>query len=128
MTTDTCTLAHGGGGPPARSWSSELFVPRIRQRAAAPERHDGATLPVRARRRLASPPTAYVVSPLFFPGGDIGSLAVHGTVNDLAMGGALPLCLTRRLHHRGRALPCRTLERIVAIDGARRRARPACRS
>jgi hydrogenase maturation factor len=56
------------------------------------------------RRAVAFTTDSFVVKPLFFPGGDIGSLAVHGTVNDLAMGGATPLYSERRLHHR-RGIP-----------------------
>jgi hydrogenase expression/formation protein HypE len=55
--------------------------------------HDGATWPV-TEGTLAFTTDSYVVRPLFFPGGDIGSLAVHGTINDLAMCGAKPLCLS----------------------------------
>ena len=51
--------------------------------------------------RLAFTTDSYVVQPLFFPGGDIGTLAVNGTVNDLAMCGARPLCAQRRVHPRG---------------------------
>ena len=82
-----------------------------------------------ARRagRAASPSStdSFVVSPLFFPGGDIGSLAVHGTVNDLAMCGAQPLALTRRLHPRGRpadgrAVAHRRSSMAAAARGGRR--------
>jgi hydrogenase expression/formation protein HypE len=69
-----------------------VFLQAFRNPALEPL-HDGATLPVLGGR-LAFSTDAFVVHPLFFPGGDIGSLAVHGTVNDLAMCGARPLALS----------------------------------
>ena len=63
--------------------------------------------------RLAFTTDSFVVKPLFFPGGDIGSLAVHGTVNDLAMGGARPLCLSAAFIIE-EGLPIETLQRVVA--------------
>ena len=85
-------LAHGGGGALMRDLIEKMFVPLF----ANPElaaRHDGALLTPPAGR-LAFTTDSYVVRPLFFPGGDIGSLAVHGSVNDLAMCGARPLFLS----------------------------------
>jgi hydrogenase expression/formation protein HypE len=86
------TLAHGGGGRLTHALIERMFLAAFRNPALAPL-HDGAVLEVPAGR-LALSTDSYVVSPLFFPGGDIGSLAVHGTVNDLAMCGAQPLALT----------------------------------
>jgi len=86
------TLAHGGGGRLTHALIERLFLAAFRNPALEPL-HDGAVLEVPAGR-LALSTDSYVVSPLFFPGGDIGSLAVHGTVNDLAMCGAMPLALT----------------------------------
>ena len=86
------TLAHGGGGRLTHALIERLFLAAFRNPALEPL-HDGAVLEVPAGR-LALSTDSYVVSPLFFPGGDIGSLAVHGTVNDLAMCGARPLALT----------------------------------
>jgi hydrogenase expression/formation protein HypE len=86
------TLAHGGGGRLTHALIERLFLAVFRNPALEPL-HDGAVLEVPAGR-LAISTDSYVVSPLFFPGGDIGSLAVHGTVNDLAMCGAQPLALT----------------------------------
>jgi len=86
------TLAHGGGGKLSRQLVEELFLGAY----AGPELsklHDGAVLQVEGGR-LAFTTDSYVVTPPFFPGGDIGSLAVHGTVNDLAMCGAQPLGLS----------------------------------
>jgi hydrogenase expression/formation protein HypE len=86
------TLAHGGGGRLTHALIERMFLAAFRNPALEPL-HDGAVLEVPAGR-IALSTDSYVVSPLFFPGGDIGSLAVHGTVNDLAMCGAQPLALT----------------------------------
>lgn len=85
-------LAHGGGGLMTHRLIEQVFRPAF---AASPAdfTHDGAVFGV-GDQRLAFTTDSYVVRPLFFPGGDIGSLAVHGTVNDLAMCGAEPLCLS----------------------------------
>lgn len=93
----TITLAHGAGGKAMRDLIDEVFV----QGFANPElasledqaRFDLSALVVQGNR-LALTTDSYVVDPLFFPGGDIGKLAVTGTVNDLAMSGAVPLYLT----------------------------------
>ena len=85
-------LAHGGGGRLTHMLIEKLFAAAFANPALA-ELHDGAVLEVPAGR-IAVSTDSFVVSPLFFPGGDIGSLAVHGTVNDLAMCGARPLALT----------------------------------
>jgi hypothetical protein len=88
---DTVQLAHGGGGRLTQQLIEALLLPASRHpRAAASARRGGARRPHRGGWR--SPPIPSSCSPLFFPGGDIGSLAVHGTVNDLAMCGATPLC------------------------------------
>jgi hydrogenase expression/formation protein HypE len=86
------TLAHGGGGRLTHALIERMFLAAFRN-PALESLHDGAVLEVPAGR-LAVTTDSFVVSPLFFPGGDIGSLAVHGTVNDLAMCGARPLALT----------------------------------
>jgi len=85
-------LAHGGGGKLMHDLIEKMFVPAFENPLLA-ERHDGAVFNV-ANARLAFTTDSYVVKPLFFPGGDIGSLAVNGTVNDLAMCGARPLYLS----------------------------------
>ena len=85
-------LAHGGGGKLMHDLIENMFVPAFRNELLG-ERHDGAVFNVGAAR-LAFTTDSYVVKPLFFPGGDIGSLAVNGTVNDLAMCGARPLYLS----------------------------------
>lgn len=85
-------LAHGGGGKLMHQLIEDFFVPAF-ENSLLGERHDGAVFNV-ANARLAFTTDSYVVKPLFFPGGDIGTLAVNGTVNDLAMCGARPLYLS----------------------------------
>jgi hydrogenase expression/formation protein HypE len=85
-------LGHGSGGRLTAELIETLVLPAFQNPALAPL-DDQAILSV-AGARLAFTTDSYVVTPLFFPGGDIGSLAVHGTVNDLAMGGARPLALS----------------------------------
>lgn len=86
------TLAHGGGGRLTNELIEELFLASF-DNEAINCRHDSAELIFDAGR-CAVTTDCYVVAPLFFPGGDIGSLAVHGTTNDLAMAGARPVALT----------------------------------
>ncbi|MEO8048617.1 MAG: hydrogenase expression/formation protein HypE [Nitrospirota bacterium] len=88
----TVQLAHGGGGRLMQELIRDVFL-RAFDNPALASLHDGATLPIE-KGTLAFTTDSYVVHPLFFPGGDIGSLAVHGTINDLAMCGANPLCLS----------------------------------
>jgi hydrogenase expression/formation protein HypE len=116
---DRVTLAHGAGaGASARLFEAHLW-PAFAN-AALGERHDGAVLEAGAER-LAFTTDTFVVSPLAFPGGDIGSLAVHGTLNDLAMCGARPLALSCALILE-EGLPLATLDRVVASLGAAARA------
>ena len=86
------TLAHGGGGKLMHQLLEKMILPAFRNDLLE-KKHDGAVFPV-GNKRLAFTTDSYVVRPLFFPGGDIGSLAVNGTVNDLAMCGARPLYLS----------------------------------
>lgn len=96
----TITMAHGAGGRAMRELVEKLIVPTFAQTAgdAQAPLEDQARLPLQALAahgdRLAFTTDSYVVSPLFFPGGDIGKLAACGTINDLAMGGARPLYLS----------------------------------
>lgn len=85
------TLGHGGGGKLTQQLLDQLFLP-IFANPALQARLDGAILPARSGR-LALTTDSYVVRPLEFPGGDIGSLAASGTLNDLAMCGAQPQAL-----------------------------------
>jgi hydrogenase expression/formation protein HypE len=89
---DTIELAHGGGGLLTKRLVDSLFRPAFADSADAMT-HDGAVFDIDGTR-IAFSTDSYVVRPLFFPGGDIGSLAVNGTVNDLAMCGAEPLYLS----------------------------------
>jgi len=85
-------LAHGGGGTLMHQLISRMFRPAFGN-PLLDAGHDGAVFPLTGQR-LAFTTDSYVVRPLFFPGGDIGTLAVNGTVNDLAMCGARPLYLS----------------------------------
>jgi hydrogenase expression/formation protein HypE len=91
-TGEVIKLSHGSGGEASRRLVEDVIAGYLRNRVLDPL-DDSAVLSVE-RGRLAFTTDSYVVSPLFFPGGDIGSLAVHGTVNDLAMVGAMPLAIT----------------------------------
>ncbi len=110
----TVLLAHGGGGTLMHQLIEKVFRPAFRN-PLLDVGHDGAVLPV-ADRKLAFTTDSFVVRPLFFPGGDIGSLAVHGTVNDLAMCGARPLYLSASLILE-EGLPMETLHRVVESMG-----------
>ncbi len=85
-------LAHGGGGKLTQQLIQKMFLPQFRNELLEPL-HDGAVFSLQGAR-FAFSTDSYVVNPIFFPGGDIGELAVYGTVNDLAMCGARPLYLS----------------------------------
>lgn len=103
-------LAHGGGGKLTHQLIEKMFLPAFGNPLLG-ERHDGARLSLPSGE-LAFTTDSYVVRPLFFPGGDIGTLAVNGTVNDLAMCGARPLYLSAGFIIE-EGLPMDTLWRIV---------------
>ncbi len=84
-------MAHGGGGRMMQQLLEQLVYPAFSS-TQLDRRHDGAVLP--GGSRVAFTTDSYVVHPLFFPGGDIGTLAINGTVNDLAMCGARPQWLS----------------------------------
>lgn len=90
--TDTVILGHGSGGTLSRDLLNRLFLPELGK--AAPRALDDSAVVVMDGQRYAITTDSHVVSPLLFPGGDIGRLAVCGTVNDLAMVGAVPVALT----------------------------------
>ena len=100
---ETVQLAHGGGGRQMRGLIEGLFRPAFAKHAlpgettgaasSAEPAHDSAVIELNGLR-VAMTTDTFVVSPLFFPGGDIGKLAVYGTVNDLAMAGARPQFLS----------------------------------
>ena len=87
------TLSHGAGGKSSHALVETVFAPALRNDLLAPLA-DAAVLAPPKQRRLAFSTDSSVVRPLVFPGGDIGELAVNGTVNDLAMAGAQPLALS----------------------------------
>jgi hydrogenase expression/formation protein HypE len=93
----TVTLAHGGGGKAMKDLVDDVFIETFGHALLAPledqARFDLASLAANGDR-LAFATDSFVIDPLFFPGGDIGKLAVCGTVNDLAVGGAVPLYLS----------------------------------
>jgi hydrogenase expression/formation protein HypE len=103
-------LAHGGGGMLMHKLIERMFVPAF-SNPLIETRHDGAEFDVNGVR-LAFTTDSHVVHPLFFPGGDIGTLAVNGTVNDLAMCGARPLYLSAGFILE-EGLPMETLWRVV---------------
>jgi hydrogenase expression/formation protein HypE len=85
-------LAHGGGGKLSQQLIQKMFVPQFKNESLG-LLHDGAVLRVEGDR-IAFTTDSYVINPIFFPGGNIGELAINGTVNDLAMCGAIPRYLS----------------------------------
>lgn len=115
--SDTILLAHGSGGELGHELVRELFVRRFANPILEPL-GDAALLDF---GNLALTTDSYVVQPLFFPGGDIGKLAVCGTVNDLAVAGAKPRYLSAGFILE-EGLPLETLERVVDSMAATARA------
>jgi len=118
--TDRILLGHGSGGKMTADLLARCFLPAFRNEYL--DRLDDQAVVTVAGARLAFTTDSYVVTPLFFPGGDIGTLAVNGTVNDLAAGGARPLYLSAAFILE-EGLPLADLQRIVAsmraaADGA----------
>lgn len=104
-------LGHGSGGKLSAELLKNVFLPQFGN-PVLDRLEDQAVLSLRDSR-LAVSTDSFVVKPLFFRGGNIGSLAVHGTINDLAMGGAVPLWLTAAFILE-EGLPIEALQRIVA--------------
>jgi hydrogenase expression/formation protein HypE len=104
-------LAHGGGGSLSQMLIERMFASTFANEWLDPL-HDGAVIEVPGGRMAVST-DSFVISPLFFPGGDIGSLAVHGTINDVAMCGAKPLAITVGMVIE-EGLPMEDLWRIVS--------------
>jgi hydrogenase expression/formation protein HypE len=103
-------LAHGGGGTLMHNLIEKMFMSEFKN-PSLEARHDSAEINLDGKR-LAFTTDSYVISPLFFPGGNIGSLAIHGTINDLSMSGAKPLYIsTGFIIEEG--LPMDTLWKIV---------------
>ncbi len=113
--SNTIMLSHGEGGRAMR----RLIRDRIAAKFAGEtvQLHSDAASLGKIIGEIAMTTDSYVVSPIFFPGGDIGSLAVHGTVNDLAMAGAKPLYLTLALILE-EGLPLETLDRVITSIAA----------
>jgi len=104
-------MAHGAGGRAMAQLISDMFARHLGNAYLA-QGDDGAVLPASGGGRLVMATDAHVVSPLFFPGGDIGCLAVHGTINDVAVMGARPLYLAAAFILE-EGLPLADLDRIV---------------
>ena len=112
-------MAHGGGGKLMHQLIGKMFLSAFNNPLLETQ-HDSAVVEMTGKK-LAFTTDSYVVRPLFFPGGDIGSMAVHGTVNDLAMSGARPLYLSSAFIIE-EGLPMDTLWRVVSsMSGAARR-------
>lgn len=104
------TMQHGGGGRAMQRLIRDVFARHL-DSGALQSGHDAATLPS-TDGRIAFSTDSFVVRPVEFPGGDVGSLAVHGTVNDLAMAGAAPKYLSAGFILE-EGLPIEVLERVV---------------
>ncbi len=108
---DRILLGHGSGGKLSADLLRDVFLPQLGN-PVLDRLEDQAIVSIRDSR-LAITTDSFVVKPLFFRGGNIGSLAVHGTINDLAMGGATPLWLTAAFILE-EGLPIEVLQRVVA--------------
>ena len=94
MQSDIILLGHGSGGKLSHQLLDDLIIP-VLSGVAPKDQNDAAVFAVPGDdRRLAFTTDSYVVDPIFFPGGNIGDLAINGTVNDLAMSGARPLAIS----------------------------------
>jgi hydrogenase expression/formation protein HypE len=114
---DRVVLGHGGGGKLSAELIEQIFLPGFGPAAAGATPTDSAVIELPGGLRLAFSTDTYVVQPLFFPGGNIGELAVNGTVNDIAMSGAQAIALsTGFVLEEGLELD--VLERIARSMGA----------
>jgi hydrogenase expression/formation protein HypE len=114
---DKINLSHGSGGKATHNLIEGVFAPAF-SNPLLDAMDDAATFGINGSgQRMAFTTDTYVVSPLFFPGGDIGKLAVHGTINDLAMAGAQPLYLSAGFILE-EGFPITDLRRIVASMAA----------
>ncbi|PLX93122.1 MAG: hydrogenase expression/formation protein HypE [Desulfuromonas sp.] len=93
MSNDIILLGHGSGGKLSHQLLDELIIPTL-SRVAQRDQNDSAVLEGIESNRLAFTTDSYVVDPIFFSGGNIGDLAINGTINDLAMSGACPLAIS----------------------------------
>lgn len=108
--TGAVDMTHGGGGRAMAELIDNMFLRHLKN-PFLDQRHDSAIFSVPSGRLVMST-DGHVISPLFFPGGNIGSLAVHGTLNDIAMSGARPLYLTAGFILE-EGFPLSSLEQIV---------------
>ena len=92
MNNERVLLSHGAGGKKSSELTERIFLKYFNDPALL-ELNDMAVLDL-PNGRVSMSTDTYVVDPIFFPGGDIGSLAVHGTVNDVAMAGAVPFAIS----------------------------------
>ena len=114
---DRVVIGHGGGGTLSAELIEHLIVPAFGEAARNARPTDAAVLSLGGAGRIAFTTDTFVVRPLFFPGGNIGDLAINGTVNDLAMQGARPLALsTAFVLEEG--LELSALEQIATAMGA----------
>ncbi|GAB4564226.1 MAG: hydrogenase expression/formation protein HypE [Geothermobacteraceae bacterium] len=111
MKTDIILLGHGSGGKLSHQLLDDIIIPAL-SGIAPRDQNDAAILPP-AAGELAFTTDSYVVDPIFFPGGNIGDLAVNGTVNDLAMAGAVPVAISVGLILE-EGLPVADLQQILA--------------
>jgi hydrogenase expression/formation protein HypE len=107
---DFITMAHGGGGKIMNNLIDKMFMKTFSNNIIQ-QKHDGAIFEI-GKQKFAFTTDSYVVNPIFFPGGDIGELAVYGTVNDLSMCGAIPLFLSLAIIME-EGFPVKDLEKIV---------------
>jgi len=108
---DRIVLGHGSGGRLGANLLRDVFFPLFSNPVL--DRQDDQAILQFGGEQLAFTTDSFVVRPLFFPGGDIGSLAIHGTINDLAMGGATPLYLSAAFIIE-EGFPMETLQRVAA--------------
>jgi len=118
--TETILLDHGSGGRASQELIKNIFLSHLANPVLACL--EDSALVDTGSQQLAFTTDSYVVDPIFFPGGDIGELAINGTINDLAMRGAKPLCLSLGLILE-EGFPLEELKRVIlSIQGACRRA------
>ena len=92
MDFDTIQLAHGAGGKLSSDLIEKIFLPRFGNKTL--DKLEDQAILENPNKRLAFTTDSFVVDPIFFPGGNIGELAINGTINDVAMSGAKPLYLS----------------------------------
>ena len=120
MNSDIIFLDHGSGGKVSHRLISDIMLP-IFDNAILSQLNDGAVFDIEGKRFAFSTDT-YVVDPIFFPGGNIGSLAINGTVNDLSMCGSIPLYVSVGLVIE-EGFPMGDLEKILrSMNAAARKA------